>query len=438
MIGKIGIRKENKDITEKRAPLTPDQVKELIDKYSLQVVVEPADNRIFKNEEYQQAGAQISNNLKDCNIIFGVKEIPIPDFIPGNAYCFFSHTIKGQSYNMPMLKRILDLRNTLLDYEKVTDENGKRIIFFGKFAGYAGMIDTLWAFGQRLKWEGFETPFAEIKQALHYTSLEEAKNTIRLVGEKILKDGLPHELTPLICGFTGYGQVSQGAQEIFDLLPVQTITVAQLKRLPKAASKSKNLLFKVVFKEEDMVEPINSAEAFNLHEYYENPSKFRSKFANYIPYLTILINGIYWEPRYPRLLTKAYLKKFYQEQSDQKLKIIGDISCDIEGSIECTVKTTNSQNPVYVYDPLKDQTVDGWVGNGPVILAVDKLPAELPREASTSFGKALLPFVPALAKTNFNLPYSQLNLPDEFKKAVIAHQGFLTPPYKYLQKFISP
>ena len=168
MKNRIGIRRENKDKTEKRTPLIPEQVKKLIKDYQLEIQVESSPNRIYAAEEYQRAGATIVENLQDCNIIFGVKEIPTTDLVPGQVYCFFSHTIKGQSFNMPMLKRMLDLRDTLIDYEKVVDKDGKRLIFFGRFAGYAGMIDTFWALGRRLNWKSTNNPFSTIRQALNY------------------------------------------------------------------------------------------------------------------------------------------------------------------------------------------------------------------------------------------------------------------------------
>jgi saccharopine dehydrogenase (NAD+, L-lysine-forming) len=155
----IGIRKESKYPTERRAPLTPEQVKDLVQNYDINVIVEPSDKRYFPNDAYQKAGAIISEVLSECNIIFGIKEVPLKDLLPNITYCFFSHTIKGQKYNMPMLKSLLELRNTLIDYELVKNEQGKRTIFFGNYAGYAGMINSLWVLGRRLDYEGINNPF---------------------------------------------------------------------------------------------------------------------------------------------------------------------------------------------------------------------------------------------------------------------------------------
>ncbi|MCB0299487.1 MAG: hypothetical protein KDE52_05490, partial [Calditrichaeota bacterium] len=206
----IGIRRENKYLTEKRAPLSPYQVMKLINLHGLHVVVEPSDTRIFSNDEYEKVGAEISEDLSNCNIVFGIKEIPVESLEEKMAYCFFSHTIKGQPYNMPMLKKILDQNCTLLDYELVTDQRDKRVIFFGNFAGYAGIINSMWALGKRLQTEGVHTPFANLQQTCRYESLDEAKRAVGEVGERIKRDGLPDSMVPFVCGFTGYGQVSKG------------------------------------------------------------------------------------------------------------------------------------------------------------------------------------------------------------------------------------
>jgi len=151
---KIGIRREDKNRWERRVPLIPKHVKELIESHGIDVTLQPSSIRIFSDEEYLQAGAKIQEDLSACHIIFAVKEIPADFFQPGKTYVFFSHTIKGQKKNMPMLKRMMELGCNLIDYEKVIDEKGRRLIFFGRHAGLAGMIDTLWALERRLTWEG--------------------------------------------------------------------------------------------------------------------------------------------------------------------------------------------------------------------------------------------------------------------------------------------
>lgn len=436
----IGLRRESKDLTERRVPLTPDQVRELIEKYSIRVIVEPSEERIFRDEEFRAAGARISHDLSECNIILGVKEVPLNDLIADKTYCFFSHTFKAQQYNMPMLKRMLELKDSLFDYELVRDENGKRVLFFGDYAGYAGMIDSLWALGQRLLSEGINNPFKNIQQANKYDRFDDAKEAVIEAGRRIAAGELPEELYPLVCGFTGYGHVSKGAQAIFDLMPVELISAGKLPEFFRNGKFSGNTLYKVEFTKPDMFEPEpqnGKIPPFDLEDFRKHPQHYRSKLEQYIPYLTMLVNGIYWERSYPRLITKQFLQRFYSAGETPRLRVIGDITCDPDGSIEAAVKTTNSDNPIYVYEPLTDSVRDGWEGNGPVVLAVDKLPTEIPREASIDFGKALLPFVPQLAAADYSRPVERLDICRPFQNALIAHRGELTPRFTYLHEYVT-
>ncbi len=417
-------------------PLIPEHVKELIESHAIDVYLQPSLIRIFSDDEYIQAGAKVKEDLSGCSIIFAVKEIPTDFFQPQKTYVFFSHTIKGQKHNIPMLKRMMKLGCNLIDYEKVTDEKGRRLIFFGRHAGLAGMIDTLWALGKRLTWEGIPNPFTEIKNAYKYKSLAEAKEGISKAGEKIKTDGLPELLTPLIFGVTGYGHVSSGAQEILDLLPHKQISPHEISSVDKQSDFSKRHIYKVVFKEEHIVEPISREDLFDLKDYYDYPEKYRSQFENYIPHLTVLVNCIYWDERYPRLVTKKFLKKLYAEDKNPRLKVIGDISCDIEGSIECTVKGTAPDNPVYVYNPGEEKVTDGYKGKGLVILAVDNLPCEISREASLDFSRVLKPFIPQIVKADFSVNFDGCALPPPIKNAVIVYHGELTPDYHYMQSFL--
>ena len=431
----IGIRREDMYAWERRTPLVPADARSLQDAYGIEVIAQSASKRVFTDEDYRRAGISVLGDLTRCPIIVGIKEIPVSVFEEGKIYLFFSHTIKGQSGNMPMLKRMLELGCTLIDYEKVTDDNGRRLIFFGNYAGYAGMIETLWALGRRLAWEGIETPFREIQRALDYPDLEAAKEAIRRVGKEIATSGLSKELSPLVIGIAGYGNVSRGAQEILSLLPVREIEPGEVLSLFAGENPSDRELYKVVFKEEDTVERIDSERPFELQEYYDHPERYQGVFEQYLPYLTALVNCIYWEPIYPRLVTKATIEEMYRT-GQPRLRVIGDISCDVEGAVECTVKATGPDNPVYVYDPTSDCAVDGIEGAGPVILAVEILPSELPREASTYFSNVLKDYLPAVAAADFTGSFESCELPPPLKRAVITYRGKLTPNYRYLEKFL--
>jgi alpha-aminoadipic semialdehyde synthase len=258
------------------------------------------------------------------------------------------------------------------------------------------------------------------------------------VGQRLIEEGLSLILTPLVIGLAGYGNVSRGAQAILDLLPMRQITPAELLTLVKREDLDRNVIYKVVFKEEDTVEPLVEGQPFDLAEFFQHPERYRSKFEQYLPHLTVLVNCIYWDARYPRLLTKETARQLFASDTPPKLRVIGDISCDIEGSIELTIQATKPDAPSFVWDPATDTAIEGVAGPGPVIMAVDNLPCELPVESSTSFGEALLPFIPALAACDFSVDFEQSALPPELKRATIVYQGELTPEYQYLKSYLAP
>jgi len=434
---RIGVRREDKNEWERRAPLTPDQVRELKEKYGIETSIQPSEIRVFLDRQYTQAGARVEESLSACPFVFAIKEIPAEFFEPQKVYAFFSHTIKGQNHNMPMLKKMLELKCTLIDYEKIVDEKGIRLVFFGNFAGFAGMIDTLWALGRRTHREGFSTPFSAVRRVIDYSGLEDAKEKIAEIGRRISSGGLPEGLSPMIFGFTGYGHVSRGAQEIFDLLPHETIDPADLASFVEEKGRHRsNVVYKTIFKEEHMVEPIDSGAKFEIHDYFQHPQNYASKFESHVPCLTVLLNCIYWDARYPRLVTKEYLKQLYQPTGKPRLSVIGDLSCDVEGAIQCTVKTTTPGDPVFVYDPVEQTATMGIEGEGPVVLAVDNLPCELPRESSKFFGEVLMKFIPGIMEADFSADFQDLKLGKPLKGAVIAHKGKLAPDYRYMEQFL--
>jgi len=431
---RIGLRYEDKYAMERRVALVPQHVQQLIDK-GIEIEVVKSEKRIFKDSEYAHAGAKLVDKIAQHGIVLGVKEMPVGYFQNQATYLFFSHTIKGQEYNMPLLRNMMESKINLIDYERVTDEKGRRLIFFGRFAGLAGMINSLWSAGKRWKEFGIQTPFLKLKQTHHYQSLEEAKEVINGVAMEIQLKGLLAEIQPLVVGFTGYGNVSKGAQEIIDILPTTEISPQELLDFSTQGFPDNSRIYKVVFKESDLSTPIDSSKAFDLQEYYNHPERFESQFEKYIPHLTILMNCMYWDNRYPIIVTKDYLEKLY-EDGNPKLLVIGDVTCDPDGSIECTFKGTEIEDPVFVYNPKTHKSIMGFKGDGLLIMAVDILPSELPREASQTFSDALLDFIPVLAVADFDVPFEQLSIPAPLKRAMILHQGRLTPDYQYLEQYI--
>lgn len=430
----ILIRAEDKNKWERRAPIVPDDLKHILQVTPTEAYVEKSDKRFFKESEYEQAGASICLGMEKGDVIFGVKEIPIEKLLPGKTYLYFSHTIKGQKDNMPMLQKIIDLQSTLIDYEKITDAQGRRLVYFGRYAGDAGAIDILWLLGQNWKERGLDTPFSKVKQALHYHSVEEAHAFMEEIGEDIRRNGLPDELQPLIIGILGYGNVSKGAQYILNALPTEYIEAPDLPKLWAGKSWDKHTVYVVVFKEKDLVEH-NEGRAFDLQDYYHHPEHYHAVFEKYLPYLSILINAIYWEDRYPRFVTWDVLARL-QREGRLRLQGIADISCDVNGSIECDTHCTDSGQPAYRIFPETRSIEQGYLGEGIVLLAVDNLPAELPNDSSRFFSKQLTPFVPDIIKADFNKSLDESGLPEEIKRAVIVYKGALTPHFQYLQEYL--
>jgi alpha-aminoadipic semialdehyde synthase len=225
-------------------------------------------------------------------------------------------------------------------------------------------------------------------------------------------------------------------QEVLDCLNVREIDVPSLPVEATTRSEWGEIL-KVVFREEHMVRPVDPAAQFDLKDYYSNPERYVSCFEAHLPYLDVLVNAIYWEERYPRLLTCDWARGHYLPGSPARLRVIGDISCDIQGSIEFTAKITTPDNPFFVYEPATGATRDGVSGHGPVVMAVDNLPCEFPRESSRYFSSVLRDMVAGLAAADWTADFDQLDLPAHLKKAVVAHKGELTPAYRYLRQHLA-
>jgi len=429
----IGIRREDKNKWERRVPLVPADLIELVRNPHLNFTIQPSPIRVFTEDEYRQAGVTIDESLDAADIVLAVKEIPIGMLKEKKVYLFFSHTVKGQDYNMPMLQHLLDVGATLIDYERIADEQNRRLIFFSIHAGYAGMIETLVCLAQRMKFNGIETPLLELKHAYEYGSLIEAKNHLIQIGERLVAEGIGGHGAPIIIGLAGYGNVARGCQEILECLPVTEISVNDLEGTAAKTAAEVGPLVKVIFKEEDMVEPRSRDAQFVLQDYYQRPANYRGVFEKFLPHLDVLMNTIYWEDKYPRLVTKKWANAHYGPDKNPRLKVIGDISCDIEGSIELTLKAPMPDLPCFVYDPHTGKVTDGVEGVGPVIMAVDNLPCELPRESSEHFSAILSGMVSALGQADFSSGFEGLHLPPHLKKAVITHRGELTPNYRYLR-----
>ena len=405
------IRAEDKNRWERRAPLVPEDLREIINKTGARAFVEKSEKRVFADDQYAAAGADSCVGMADGDIILGVKEIPVEKILGNKIYVFFSHTVKGQKDNMPLLKQIIDSGSTLIDYERITDAAGRRLVYFGPYAGDAGAIDLLSLMGEHWANKGLDTPFAEVRRAHQYESVKAACEHLGEIGARIQKDGLPRQLCPFTIGILGYGNVSGGAQQIFECLPTERISADEINDWVRRGQGDRQTLYLTVFKEQDLVRHKAKAAIFDLQEYYNHPELYESRFDRFLPSFTLLVNAVYWEKRYPRFVTWARLKRLAESTPTTKLSGIADITCDIHGSIECNVKTTDSDMPAYRVDPTTGTISDGHLGEGIVLLAVDNLPCELPVDSSSFFSKQLRSYVPGLLAADYDRSLDASGLP---------------------------
>ena len=432
------IRAEDKNRWERRAPLVPEDLRAIINETGAGAFVEKSGKRVFADDQYAAAGAGSCTGMGDGDVILGVKEIPVEKIIGNKTYVFFSHTVKGQKDNMPLLQRIIDSGATLIDYERITDAAGRRLIYFGPYAGHAGAINILSLMGEHWAEKGIDTPFARVRRAHQYESVTAACKHIGEIGARIEKDGLPRKLCPLTIGILGYGNVSGGAQQIFDCLPTERIAADAINDWSSRGQGDRHTVYLTVFKEQDLVRPRADGAVFDLQEYYHHPERYESRFERFLPSFTLLVNAVYWEDRYPRFVTWAGLKRLTESTPTPKLSGIADITCDTRGSIECNVKSTDSDMPAYRVDPASETIADGHLGDGIVLLAVDNLPCELPRDSSTFFSNQFRPFVPGLLSADYDSSLETSGLPPEIKRAVIVYNGRLTGDYRYLNRYLNP
>lgn len=428
------IRAEDKNRWERRTALVPADLKKIREKTDARAYVQVSDKRCFNPQAYMEAGAQICHNEGSGDVIFGVKEIPVEKIQAGKVYLFFSHTIKGQKHNMPLLQKIIASGSTLIDYERVTDREGRRILYFGRYAGDAGAIDILSLMGEYWEARGLKTPLKAVRRAHQYTSVADAQRHLKTVGKTIAEQGFPAELTPFTVGILGYGNVSQGAQQILDCLPTERVATGEIEAVRGGEADSKRL-YLTVFKEADLVER-EDGNPFDLQEYYSQPELYQSRFEPYLAHYRILINAVYWESRYPRFITWDGLRRLFEKEREPLLAGIADITCDTHGSVECNVHTTDSDRPAYRVNPLTREVSDVHIGDGIVVLAVDNLPCELPRDSSTFFSHQLAPLVAGILAAKYDRPLEKSGLSPEVRKAVIVYRGKLTPDYAYLQEHL--
>ncbi|XP_013735142.2 alpha-aminoadipic semialdehyde synthase isoform X1 [Brassica napus] len=440
--GVVGILAETVNKWERRTPLTPSHCARLLhggkDRTGVsRIVVQPSAKRIHHDALYEDVGCEVSDDLSDCGLILGIKQPELEMILPERAYAFFSHTHKAQKENMPLLDKILSERVTLYDYELIVGDHGKRLLAFGQYAGRAGLVDFLHGLGQRYLSLGYSTPFLSLGSSYMYSSLAAAKAAVISVGEEIASQGLPLGICPLVFVFTGTGNVSLGAQEIFKLLPH---TFVEPSKLPELFVRDKGVsqngkstkrvhhVYGCISTSQDMVEHQDPSNSFDKADYYVHPEHYNPVFHEKIaPYTSVLVNCMYWEKRFPRLLSTKQL----QDLTAKGCPLVGicDITCDIGGSIEFVNRATLIDSPFFRFNPMNNSYYQDMDGNGLLCMAVDILPTEFAKEASQHFGDILSEFVGSLASMT-----EIENLPTHLKRACISYRGELTSLYEYIPR----
>ena len=396
---KFGIIKERKIPSDRRVVFTPEELVRLKTEHpNAEIKVESSDIRIFKDEEYADLGIEISKDMSDCDVLFGVKEVPIESLIPNKKYFFFSHTIKKAPYNRKLLQAIIEKKIDLYDHETIVDKNNKRLIGFGRYAGIVGAYNGFRAFG--IKFELFSIPKAETLSG---------KNALI---EKLKRQVLP----PLKIVLTGHGKVGMGAKEILDGMKIKQVSIENY--LTKTYTEP-------VYTQIDVLDYNKRLDGkiFGNEDFYTNPKQYTSDFERFTKVSDIFLAGHFYGNDSPVILTRKMLQAI-----DCKIKVVADISCDVNGPIACTIKASTIADPFFGYLPSDDKEVDVFHPGAIVVMSVDNLPSELPKDASEGFGEMFMEHViPAF----FNNDKDGI-----LQRSKMTENGKLTERFKYLQDYL--
>ncbi|MFC4094559.1 NAD(P)-dependent oxidoreductase [Euzebyella saccharophila] len=396
---KFGIIRERKNPPDRRVVLSPTACQKVLSKYpKAEIVVEPSPIRAYQDQDYVAVGVEVAAKMEECDVLLGVKEVPITHLIPNKNYFFFSHTIKKQPYNRDLLRAILEKNIELYDHEVITNEKEQRLVAFGRYAGIVGAYNGFRSFG--LKYGTFELPKAENltdQQAL----IAELKK-IKLPNIKIL--------------LTGKGRVGNGSKEMLDAMGLKKVNVAEYL---------KEEFNEPVYCQIDASEYNRRKDGVrgNKADFFAHPEEYKSNFFRFAEVTDFYIAGHFYGQGAPYLYTREDAK-----HPDFKIKVVADVSCDIDGPVASTIKPSTIANPIYGYDPISEKETDFKNEDAIAVMAVDNLPCELPRDASEGFGEAFLKnVIPAFFNGDKN---------GILERARMTQNGKLTPRYSYLQDYV--
>jgi alanine dehydrogenase len=398
---KIGIIREGKNPPDKRVAFTPDQLRAIQDEYLGRVnfLVQSSAIRSFTDQEFLDAGIPVVEDISDCEVLFGVKEVPIAQLVAGKTYFFFSHTLKKQPYNRKLLQTVLEKNIRLIDYEVLKDEAGKRVVAFGRWAGIVGAYNAFWTYGKK-------TDLFEIQRASECKDLKDLNAELAKV-----------QLPPVKIILTGSGRVGNGAMEVLKSLKIREVSPHDFLHL---------------YFDEPVYVKLSSSDynrrksdgGYDKQEFYSNPERYESHFQKFAEAGEILIAGAYWDPDAPRLFEMSAIAA-----DDFQISVIADVSCDVGGSIPTTLTSSTISDPVFDVDRQTGEKIPAFGSQTSIsVMAIDNLPCELPRESSQEFGAQLTQWViPALLEENAGI----------LERATIARDGDLTIEFIYLTDFVN-
>ncbi len=397
----IALIREGKVPPDSRVIFTPQQCREIQERFNVIVLVEQSPIRCFPDEEYIAAGIQVVEDRPDADIYLGVKEVPTSQMVPGKIYLFFSHTMKGQPYNRPLLQAILEKKICLIDYEAMVDDRGKRVAAFGYYAGVVGAHNTMYAFGKR-------TGLIHMPRMKHLHDYAEARDFYESI-----------DIPPMKVVVTGTGRVGKGAVRVLKDMGLTEVTPEAFlagQLLPPSCFTVLSPEYYVQHRE---------GKAFVKSDFYLNPADYSSSFRPFTRVADVFINAILWKDDAPAFFT-------VNEMASPEFRIhtIGDITCDIapHSSVPSTIRPSTIQDPVYGYDPQTQQEAPPYSENVIDVMAIDNLPSELPRDAATAFGAALLEYVLPDLLNGMDSPM--------IERATITKDGQLTKRFAYLQDYV--
>ena len=397
---KIGIIKECKTPSDKRVVFTPSKCLVAKKLYpEVEFLIQSSDVRCYSDKEYSDLGFSVVDDVSSADVLIGVKEVPIDKLIANKKYFFFSHTIKKQAYNKNLLLSILHNNIELFDHETIVDKNNNRLIGFGYYAGVVGAYNAFRALG--LKNDSFILPKA--------SELKDRKE----LNAELLKISIPDMKIVL----TGKGRVGSGAKEILDFLQIKEVSISDY--LNKSFEEA-------VYIQIDVLNYNNRIDNQTLDrfDFYKNPSEYKSTFNKFSSTSDMFIAGHYYDKNAPSLITLEDVNL-----DDFKIKLIADISCDINGPIVSTIRSSTIKDPIYGYDPISNKEVDYNQAGAITVMAVDNLPCELPRDASESFGEMFI--------TNVLPSFFNDDKDGVLQRSKMTSKGELTDKFSYLSDFIS-